>query len=136
MNTSEQLGVQRDLGVENFGDRAVLLGVAAHPSEAGIGGKIATASAAGASPTRLCLADHVRSPWVSWTELLYQFYQARSRVQFPGASGMGPEDIDALRFSRRVWWTIALRISPADLTPPWPAGTAVRCPKIDPHDPQ
>jgi hypothetical protein len=32
--------------------------------------------------------------------------------------------------------TIALRISPADLTPPWPAGTAVRCPKIDRHDPQ
>jgi hypothetical protein len=49
---------------------------------------------------------------------------------------MRPEDIDALRFSRRVWLTIALRISPADLTPPWPAGTAVRCPKIDPHDPQ
>jgi hypothetical protein len=49
---------------------------------------------------------------------------------------MGLEDIDALRVSRRAWLTIALRISPADLTPPWPAGTAVRCPKIDPHDPQ
>jgi hypothetical protein len=49
---------------------------------------------------------------------------------------MGPEDIDALRFLWRVWLTIALRISPADLTPPWPAGTTVRCPKVDPHDSQ
>jgi len=49
---------------------------------------------------------------------------------------MGPEDIDALRFLWRVWLTIALRISPADLTPPWPAGTTVRYPKVDPHDPQ
>src|SRR6266852_170532 len=54
---------------------------------AGIGGKIAAAGAAGTAPNRLCLADHVKSPWVSWTELLLQFYQARSRVQFPGATG-------------------------------------------------
>src|SRR5712671_58454 len=64
---------------------------------AGIGGKIAAADAAGAAPNRLCLADHVKSPWVSWTELLLQFYQARSRVQFPGATGMETEDIDAPR---------------------------------------
>jgi hypothetical protein len=49
---------------------------------------------------------------------------------------MGPEDNDALRFSQRVWLTIVVRISPADLTPPWPAGTTVRWLKIDPHDSQ
>jgi hypothetical protein len=32
---SEQLGVQCDLGVEDLGNRAVLLGVAGHPSDGG-----------------------------------------------------------------------------------------------------
>jgi hypothetical protein len=35
IDNSEQLGVQCDLGIEDLGNRAVLLGVAGHPSECG-----------------------------------------------------------------------------------------------------
>jgi hypothetical protein len=35
IDNSEQFGVQCDLGVEDLGNRAVLLGVAGHPSEGG-----------------------------------------------------------------------------------------------------
>ena len=35
MHSSGQLGVQCDLGIEDLGDRAVLLGVAGHPGECG-----------------------------------------------------------------------------------------------------
>jgi hypothetical protein len=46
---------------------AGLEGIRGFGEHAGIGGKIAAAGAAGAAPNRLCLADHVKSPWVSWT---------------------------------------------------------------------
>jgi hypothetical protein len=80
MDTSERLGVQCDLGVEDVGNRAVLLGVAGHPSE---GGFVKVRHLAAQSQGRPIDAEAM-ALWVKSDRRLSEGCSRRPAAQRPG----------------------------------------------------